>query len=76
MQSRVLLDQHTFSGFPNLGFYFPLYVSKYHVRCDDALPGGVLCDSPLDLVSRVPNKLESVFGSPDCAGNKNICPWI
>ena len=43
--------------------YLPFYVSRYHVQRNDAMPGGVLCDSPLYFVSRVINKLESIFGS-------------
>ena len=66
MRSVDLLDQHTLSGFPAIGFYLFFDVSKYHVRRDDVLPGGVLCDCHLYSAIRVPNKLQSVFGSPDC----------
>ena len=69
-RSGYLLDQHTLSGFPAIGFNFPLYISKYHVRCDDMLSGGVLCDSPLGSVIRVTNIFESIFGSTDQAANK------
>ena len=71
-----LLDKHTLSGFPELGFNLPFYVSKYHVRRDDTLSDGVLCDSPLGSVIRVTNIFESIFGSTDHAANKNACPWI
>ena len=40
-------------------FSFTLYVSKYHVHHDDALPGGVFCDSPLDFVIQFHNNLDS-----------------
>ena len=40
------------------------------------LLGGALCDSLLDLVILVDDKLESVFGSPNCAVNKNSCLWL
>ena len=64
-------------GLPALGFYLDLYVSKYHVRLDDALPGGILCDSRLYFVIRATNKLESVFGSTNREANKSAftCLW-
>ena len=65
VRSGELLDQHTLSGFPAIGFYLHLYESGYHIRRDDAPPGGVLCDTPLDYVGQVSNKLESVFGYPN-----------
>ena len=68
--SRALLNQQTLTGLLDIGFYFPFYVSKYHIQRDDALPGGVLCDIPLYFVIPVTNILEIVFGSPDCAANK------
>ena len=76
VRSGALLDQHTLAGFPALGFYLSCYVSKYHVRRDYALPGGVLFDIPIYFIIRVPNILESVFGSPNRAVNKNSCLWI
>ena len=54
----VLMDQHTLPGSPATVFSLPLYVSKYHVRSDDMLPGGILCDIPLNFLIRMPNKLE------------------
>ena len=74
---RSLLDQHTLSGFTAVGFFI-FYVRKYHLclQRDDVPTGGVLCDSHLCFMRRVPNKLERFFGSPDCAVNKNAHPWI
>ena len=65
MRYGSLLYQHTLYGFSTIVFSFTLYVSKYHVQRDNSLPGGVLCDIPLYFVIRVPNKLESVFVSPN-----------
>ena len=76
VHSGALLYQHTITGLLAIGFYLTFYVSKYHVRRDDVLTGGALCDSTLDFVIRVPNKLESVFGSTNRAANKNAYPWI
>ena len=73
---RNLLDQHTLAIFTALAFSLPLYVSKYHVRRNDELPGGVLYDSTLDFVIRVTNIFENVFGSPNHTANKNSCPWL
>ena len=61
VQSGALLDQHSISIFLALGYSLFLYVSKYHVRRNDTLPGGVLCNIPLDFVIRVPNILEIVL---------------
>ena len=69
-RSGYLLDQHNFSGFPTIGFNLPFYVSKYHVRCDDMLSGGVLCDSHLGSVIWVTNIFESIFGSTNHTANK------
>ena len=55
----AMLDQHTLYGFPTLGFSLNFYVSIYHKWRDNAPPGGVLCDSPLDFVIRGTNKIES-----------------
>ena len=76
MRSRALLYQHTFAGFPTLVFSLFLYLSKYHIWCDDAPPGDVLCDHHLYLAIQVTNKLESVFGYPNHAANKNACLWL
>ena len=76
MHSGDLLDHHTLFRLPAIGFYLPLYVSKYHARRDDALPGGVFCDGPIYLLSRVPNTFESVVSSTNLAANKNACPWL
>ena len=57
MRYGSLLYQHTLYGFSTIVFSFTLYVSKYHVQRDNSLPGGVLCDIPLDFVIRVPNRL-------------------
>ena len=70
MCSGALLYQHTLSRFTAIGFYFHLYVSKYHVRRYDALTGGVLCDSSLYFMIRVTNIPESIFGSTNCVSNK------
>ena len=70
MTSGALLDQHTLSRFTAIGFSFHFYESEYHVQRNDALTGGVLCDSFLYFVIRVTNKLESVFGSPNRVSNK------
>ena len=64
------MDQQTLSGITDIGFSLFFYVSKYCVRCDDAPPGGVLCDSHLYFSIQVPNKLEFVFGSPDFEANE------
>ena len=71
-----MLYEHTLVGFPTPGFSLFLYVNKYHVSRDDVLPGVVLCDSHQGFASRVPNKLESVFGSNKRKANKNACSWI
>ena len=76
MRSEALLYQHNLSIFLALVVSFALYVSKYHVRRNDELPGGVLYDSTLDFVIRVTNIFENVFGSPNHTANKNSCPWL
>ena len=80
MRQQVLygdmLDQYILSGFPTIGFYLIFYANKYNVQHSDALPGGISCDSPLDILSMVTNKLESVFGSHNHAAIKNACTWM
>ena len=76
VHSGALLYQHTITGLLAIGFYLTFYVSKYHVQRYDALPGGVLCDSPLGFVIRVPNIIESAFSYLDLTANKNACTWI
>ena len=63
MRSGGLLDQHTLDGFPALGFSLFFYVDKYYVRRDDAPPG-------IYFAIWVPNKLEIIFGSLNCAAIK------
>ena len=76
MRFGALLDQHTLDGFPDFGFSLPFYIIQYHIRRNDALSSGVLYDSPLDFLIWVPNILESIFGYPNRAANKNSCPLI
>ena len=61
MRSGALLYQNNLSIFLALVVSFDLYVNKYHVRRNDTLPGGVLCNIPLEFVIRVPNILENVL---------------
>ena len=76
MRSRTILDQHTLIELCAVVFSLHFYVIKYRARRDDALPGSILCNSPLVFVIRVPSKLGIVFSSPDCASNKNACTWL
>ena len=61
MWSGDLLDQHIFTVFPALGLAFSFYVIKYHAGCNNALSGGLFCDSPLYFVSRVLKVILKVF---------------
>ena len=63
---RALLYQHTLYRFPAIGFYLFFYINKYSIRCDDAPHRFFLCDSHQGFARRVTNKIEGVFGSPDC----------
>ena len=76
MRSRTILDQHTLIELCAVVFSLHFYVIKYRARRDDALPGSILCDSPLDFVIQVPNILEIGFGSTDRVANKNTCLWL
>ena len=76
VRSGSLLYQHTRSGLPAVNFSLFFYLSKYHLRRNDAPPGGVLCDSHLNFAIQDTNKLEIVFGSPYITANNNKHPWI